>query len=147
MGRIISPQSVGPGSAVFESPGRLSEMQIPGPSPGPTEPQPLVVFQPALQVITMTPSLRITWANDPDLRALTARWDLPALRTLMRLQTLHFPKQVRVLSRLGFYCRLLHLEQNSQTFRGLLRPCTPRNSERSHGRGSSSKARSPAALL
>lgn len=42
---------------------------------------------------------------------------------------------------------LLHLEQNSQVSRGLLRQCKPKNSERGHGHGSSGKARLPAALL
>lgn len=47
----------------------------------------------------------------------------------IRLQTLHFQKQVRVLSCLCFYCKFLCVWNTTQIFRQLLGRCKPKNFE------------------
>ena len=61
---------------------------------------------PHTPISTMPHILRLTGANNPGVWALTATWGVSTVCALIRRQTLHFPKQVRVLSHLGFYCKV-----------------------------------------
>lgn len=93
----------------------------------------------------MSHSLRITGTDNPGLWALTATWGIWALCTLIRLQTLHFQKQSAELLRFVLQISL-HLKQNSQIFRELLRQHKPRILKGPYGHDSSKKVTPPATL-